>query len=256
MLDRTNRTRCGLRNAVLWTGCVAALGIPRTLTSADAVILDLRGYAQEAEQWCWAATGQAVMGFLAPDLQSQVCQCRQAELQQTGITCCAPGSSCIPSDALDPRCNGPGWPDFGGYGFDFRTTCSPLPESEWEQCASDPLSWEELTHEIGAGRPVVFSHRPTSGPREGVVGHAMVAFGYATSREPAEDQRWVLMFDPKRVCRSSCKRTDPPCCEGDAWWIPYEDYRAPAGFSHWIDFFGIRRQSSSHIGGTSQRIPR
>src|SRR5207249_3293469 len=116
--------------------------------SAQPVVLDVRGYAQETEQWCWAASGQAVMEFLAPELKSALCQCRQAELRLSGVKCCSPGNSCTPFGSLDSLCREPGWPDFRRYGFDFRTTCDPVPESDWDQCESEALSWQQLTDEI------------------------------------------------------------------------------------------------------------
>src|SRR5439155_2399200 len=80
MSHRRTRTRACLRLRIAWISCMA-IGSPGIAWSAEPVILDVRGYAQETEQWCWAASGQAVMGFLAPELKGEVCQCRQAELR-------------------------------------------------------------------------------------------------------------------------------------------------------------------------------
>jgi hypothetical protein len=236
------RIRTRLPSQIAWISCVA-LGFPGVLWSVEPVILDVRGYAQEAEQWCWAASGQSVMEFLAPELKSQACQCRQAELRVTGLKCCAVANSCAPLHPLDPHCTGPGWPDFRGYGFEFQTTCDPLLETEWDRCAGEPLTWQKLTDEIRSGRPVLFSERPTGQWRE--VGHSMIAFGYTTTMEEGREKRWILVFDPKRVCRESCVRPGPPCCHGDAWWLSYDEYRTQGGYSHWIDFYGIRKKPRS-----------
>jgi hypothetical protein len=255
MPHRRNDTCGAWRYPFFRITCAVSLSFPAMVWSADAVILDVRGYAQEAEQWCWAASGQAVMEFLDPELTNQVCQCHQAELRLAGLKCCASANSCAPMDPLDPLCRDPGWPDFGRFGFDFRTTCNPLPESDWHQCVGEPLTWGELRHEIGSARPVVFSQRPADQPREVALGHAMIAFGYMTTTAQAGEKRWVLVFDPKSVCRNSCERTDPPCCRGDASWFSYDDYRETEGFSHWNDFFGLRRKTSSKSVSRSSRPP-
>jgi hypothetical protein len=244
MSYRLARTRVRLCSVIAWISCVV-IGYPGIAWSADPVILDIRGYAQEAEQWCWAASGQAVMEFLAPELKSEVCQCRQAELRASGLKCCSVADSCIPLGSLDPLCRDAGWPAFGKYGFEFRTTCDATPESDWDQCDGEALTWQQLTDEIRSGRPVVFSQRPSDQRREVAVGHSMIAFGYTTIMEQGLEKRWVLVFDPKRICRSSCDRREPPCCRGDASWFSYDEYRRQHGHSHWIDFYGIKRKPSS-----------
>jgi hypothetical protein len=243
--------------SVVACAAYAVMGVPRIGWSAESVILDVRGYAQEAEQWCWAASGQTVMEFLAPELKGEVCQCRQAELRLSGVKCCSSGDSCTPLGSLDPLCRDPGWPEFGKYGFDVRTTCDPIPESDWDQCEGEALTWRQLTDEIRSGRAVIFSQRPSDQRREVAVGHSMIAFGYNTTVEQGVEKRWVLVFDPKRICRSSCDRREPPCCRGDASWFSYDEYRKQEGHSHWIDFYGIRNKarnsSADRSNGPSPR---
>jgi hypothetical protein len=220
-------------------GLALSISIPQTLPAAETVVLDLRGYAQEAEAWCWAASSQAVMEFLSPQLKGRVCQCRQAEARSPGLKCCLSEDSCVPASPLDSLCRAPGWPRLETYGFEFRTTCDPLPEAAWDECAGEPLTWQALVSEVSAGRPVLTAHRPRN-PRLDPLGHTTVVLGTATTSEYPKEQHWVLVFDPKRVCRDSCERADPPCCQGDASWIPYGEYRAPEGYSHWIDLYGIK----------------
>jgi hypothetical protein len=245
MSHRRARTRACICLRIAWISCMA-IGSPGIGWSAESVILDVRGYAQEAEQWCWAASGQAVMEFLAPELKNEVCQCRQAELRLSGLKCCSSGTLCTPLGSLDPLCRDPGWPDFGRYGFEFRTTCDPIPESDWAQCESEALTWQQLTDEIRSGRPVVLTQRPSDQRRDVTVGHSMIAFGYTTTVKEGLQKRWVLVFDPKRICRSSCDRSEPPCCRGDASWLSYDEYRAQHGYSHWVDFYGIARRHDGH----------
>jgi hypothetical protein len=257
MSHRRRSTGKPLGGDVAWAAFAVCLGFPKIISPADAVILDVRGYAQEAEQWCWAASGQAVIEFLAPELKSQACQCRQAEIRLTGLKCCAAANSCTPRYPLDPLCAEPGWPEFGSYNLDFQTTCDPLPESDWHRCVGEPLTWPKLTNEIRSGRPVLFAQRPRDQSSEAAIGHSMIAFGYTTTMAQGQQNRWVLVFDPKRVCRSSCVRPGPPCCHGDSWWLSYEEYRTPGAYSHWIDFYGIRKKrakdSADRSSGPSPR---
>ena len=244
MSHRRTHLRARPLSRIAWIGWIV-FGLPAIAWSAEPVILDVRGYAQEAEQWCWAASGQAVMEFLAPELRTEVCQCRQAELRLSGLKCCSPGDSCTQLGDADPLCRDPGWPDFRRYGFDFRTTCDPVPQSDWDRCEGKPLGWEQLTGEIRSGRPVVFSQRPSGQRPEVALGHSMIAFGFTATVEQGMEKRWVLVFDPKRICRSTCDWREPPCCRGDASWISYDEYRTQHGYSHWIDFYGIRRNLGS-----------
>ncbi len=145
------RRRCGIATAcaLFWIWGTAGA------SSGEQVVLDLRGSAQEAAQWCWAAGGQSVMRSLAPELELDVCQCRQAEDRSPGVQCCASPGSCTPSDPLRPECRDLGWPDLRSYGFDFQTTCDPLPQDSWDRCRSQPLDWVALVGELRMRRPVL-----------------------------------------------------------------------------------------------------
>jgi hypothetical protein len=237
--------RAGLRVPPVWPNrliLLALAGMFSARSAADELILAVPTFAQESEQWCWAATGQSVMEFLAPQLRPALCQCRQAEARAPGLRCCASAGTCAPSQPLDPACRDLGWPDFARHGFEFKTTCDPLPEPDWSGCSRPPLTWEQLTTELRAGRPVVRAYR--SGPPEAPApfGHSVVIFGFRTATDLRGTRRWILTFDPKSVCRAPCEEgmSESECCHGDARWVPYER-GVPGGTSHWIDFFGIRK---------------
>jgi hypothetical protein len=254
---RMSRTRSRSRGSWSRIGAIACpvlLGLCPSVWSGETVVLPFRGYAQEAEEWCWAATGQAVMEFLDPKLKGDLCQCRQAELRLAGLRCCALVNSCTPQQPLSSACRDPGWPEFGRHGFDFRTTCDPLPESQWDRCVGAQLTWEAIVGELASGRPVVRAYRPE---RQGsnAIGHVVAVFGYRTTTEVGRGKRWVLIFDPKRICRKSCEGADAPCCQGDGWWVDYDEYRAASSYSHWIDFFAIRRKSTVTFPEVSSRQP-
>jgi hypothetical protein len=89
--------------------------------------------------------------------------------------------------------------------------------SSQEDCA---LSWQTLTAEIDAGRPVAFSWRY----QQPGAGHMPVAAGYAVT---PPSQKWVLVFDPL------------PPGNGDWYLVPYAYYVAGPDGRHWRDYFGI-----------------
>jgi hypothetical protein len=213
--------------------------------SAEQVVLDLRGYAQEAAQWCWAASGQSVMQFLASGLGPEVCQCRQAEDRSPGLQCCASRESCVPEYPMKPECRELGWPDLRRYGFEFETTCDPLPQDRWGHCEGRPLDWAALVGELRLGRPVLRAYGRAGD--QSFAGHMVVVLGYRTSVERGRERRWLLVFDPKRVCRETCGVTDQPCCHRDAWWTTYDEAASSPGYSHWIDIFRIRRSAEQRL---------
>jgi hypothetical protein len=219
--------------ALYWLGGSSA-------TAAEELVLELRGYAQEAAQWCWAAGGQSVMQFLAPGLGPALCQCRQAEARSPGVQCCASPDTCVPAHPLNPKCRDLGWPDLRRYGFEFETTCDPLARDHWDRCEGRPLRWEALISELRSGRPVLRAYR-RGADDESSVGHMVVVLGYRSAVERGKERRWVLIFDPKRVCRETCGAPAQPCCHRDAWWRPYDEAVSGPGYSHWVDIFRIRR---------------
>jgi hypothetical protein len=130
-------------------------------------ILNVSLKSQQTDQWCWAASGQMVTGFL----QHEVSQCLQANnaLGLSGIDCCA--------SPMSDECVQPAWPEFGKYGFNVQRT------------SNQALTWAELTSQISCkNNPVAFSWGWTGGG-----GHMMVVRGYSVSRRGA---RYVYVNDP------------------------------------------------------------
>jgi hypothetical protein len=176
---------------------------------------------QQESNWCWAASGQMIMQFLAPGSASAFCQCKQAEMALSastpGISCC---SGCLSNSNVD--CDHPSYPDFQAFGFTFQTTCG----SQQTDCKDAPLSWDHLKAELCAGRPIAFTHLPKSGG----LAHMMVAKDY---REEGK-KKWVLVLDPQKVCTGAN-------CNGQAWWFSYKTrYKQRKRFDHGFDYYEIK----------------
>jgi len=155
--------------------------------------------AQQTSKWCWAASAEMTMSALKRDVP----QCEQAK-NATGRNCCALNTLKCPDPDETDACVTTSWPDYGHFNF----SAEPTDEQA--------LSWDELTGELLAGRPVAFTWRTEEG------GHMMVAHGFQS------DGKMVQIYDPL------------PTCEGTASVISYDDYVAKPGYyTHWNDFFGI-----------------
>lgn len=139
-----------LRGAVLVVSlllCASCCNPPENIGS-QAVTL----HGQETSMWCWAASGQMVMGFLG----TAVTQGDEAN-KRFGRADCT--NSPVPASCIQG-----GWPEFDKYGFSFKTT------------SNAPLSWADLKAQIYcAKKPFAFTWAWTGGG-----GHMMVATGYAT----------------------------------------------------------------------------
>lgn len=101
-----------------------------------------------------------------------------------------------------------GWPEFDKYGFTFAKT------------SYSALSWNQIVEEIGQQRPFAFTWAWDGGG-----GHMMVIYGYAE----LDGVRYVMVHDPW------------PPNQGATRTIPYDDYVAGPGYSHWDDYFAVRR---------------
>ena len=143
--------------------------------------LNLRNTPQETSRWCWAASAQMVMNYVA---NQNIPQCTQANNRFGRTDCCntptpgPTGSNCILG----------GWPEFEKYGFTAKIKNSAL-------------TWNELRQEIGnggscRGRPFAFSwnwyHQRADGTWYLEGGHMMVAMGYYT----VNNDKYVLVQDP------------------------------------------------------------
>jgi hypothetical protein len=119
-------------------------------TAPETFILDTRLKGQETALWCWAASGQMIMGFLSHD----VSQCAQANNELSRNDCCA---------ASKPKgCVRGGWPEFQKYNFGFQ------------RISNSYLSWDQLRDQIACQKtPFAFSWHWTTGG-----GHMMIVRGY------------------------------------------------------------------------------
>jgi hypothetical protein len=164
-------------------------------------------HPQETGMWCWAASGQMVMDYLG----SNVAQCTQAN-DRFGRTDC-PCNQCGSNPTVNPPCVNGGWPDFGRYGFSFQRTTDTA------------LSWNELKSELSSNRWCGRTPVPFSWHWNGGGGHMMVAYGYVS----LASGRYVAILDPWSPCN------------GDTRIITYEAYVSGTTYSHWDDFYRIRR---------------
>lgn len=169
--------------------------------------LPVTQHPQETSMWCWAASGQMVMDYLG----NNVAQCTQAN-DRFGRTDC-PCGQCGANPVANPPCVNGGWPDFARYGFSFQRT------------SNTALSWGDLRRELSSNRwcgrtPVAFSWHWDGGG-----GHMMVAYGYLG----LASGRYVVIHDPWAPC------------SGDTRILTYEAYVSGTGYTHWDDFYRIRK---------------
>jgi len=135
-----------------------------------------------------------------------ITQCDQADSQFHRTTCC---NSPIPDNCI----NG-GWPQFEKYGF----------SSDKTQCAA--LNWDDVKTQIDCQRTPFVATWKWLGSAGG--GHMVVVSGYRTVNQ----ENFVYILNPL------------PGDVAHARWLPYSTYVSPVGYSHWDDFFNIRRMST------------
>jgi hypothetical protein len=160
--DHTNQRRyyIGVKNV----GTIACSGTV-LLNYIDAVIgnpTPTNLFPQQTSMWCWAASGEMVMGYLG----GMMSQCEQANQRFGRTDCC---------DSPTPgACVVGGWPEFSKYGFSYDT--------------GGALSWTALKAQIDTNKtPFAFSWHWDGGG-----GHMMVVTGYKV----INGQNWVSINDP------------------------------------------------------------
>lgn len=171
-------------------------------------------HPQETSNWCWAASGQMVMDYLGHN----VSQCTEANNRFGRTDCCNIDLCPAPTQAATydayGNCTGcvcGGWPEFGKYGFTFKTTSSAA------------LSWADLRTQLSnesycKKKPFAFSWHWNGGG-----GHMMVAKGYLT----LAGTNYVVILDPWAPC------------SGDERIITYADYVQGTGYTHWNDYYDV-----------------
>jgi hypothetical protein len=167
-------------------------------------------HPQQTNMWCWAASGQMVMEFLG----TLVTQCDEANRRFGHNDCCN-------SPTPGPCVQG-GWPEFGKYGFAFKTT------------SNAPLSWDDLRLEVASrGRPFAFSWHWNGGG-----GHMMVVTGYQT----LNGQQYVSINDPW-----------PPNV-GDQRDLTYAEFVSAADHTHWDDYYAVFPVSAGALALVNRAI--
>jgi hypothetical protein len=127
-----------------------------------AIIRSVPLFAQETDQWCWAATGQMIMDYHFGYYHDSVTQCIQAS------NAFYPGYSwnvCCDSTYKNNTsyCRKPYYPEFSKYGF----------TSSWVDSA---LSWNDLVDQINRNYPFTMWWSWNSGGA-----HYLVGKGYDSS---------------------------------------------------------------------------
>ena len=116
------------------------------------------------------------------------------------------GNCC--DSSLPENCIVGGWPDFDGYGFNFNTT------------RNEALSWEEIKNQIDCQKaPICGTWHYNMGG-----GHMVVVSGYRT--ENGINQ--VFILNPKG--------------SGSVRWLPYIKYVSGFSYTHWDDFYNIKKK--------------
>jgi hypothetical protein len=191
-----------------WLLGIVAIGIAGCCSPGLITGLPVTSHPQETSMWCWAGSGQMVMDFLGND----VVQCTQAN-NRFGRNDC-PCNQCGPGPVANPPCVNGGWPELDKYGFTFERT------------SDSALSWDGLRRELSQNRfcgkrPVAYSWHWNGGG-----GHMMVATGFVT----IGGTNYVSIIDPWGPC------------VGDARILTYAAYVSGGGYTHWDDFYRIRKQ--------------
>ncbi|WP_394826520.1 papain-like cysteine protease family protein [Pendulispora albinea] len=161
--------------------------------------------AQQQSQWCWAASGQMIMNYVAKaNGKGQTpSQCQQANQRLNRTDCCNYPSS--------KNCNRPGWPVFNAWGYDYNVT------------NDQAISKAEIKNQVDVRKtPWGFSWGWDGGG-----GHMMVASGYSVD---ANGNFYVTVKNPW------------PPREGDEYTISYGEYVGGPQYNHvhWRDYYNVR----------------
>ena len=161
--------------------------------------------AQEAQNWCWAASGQMVMETLHHGTN----QCSQVNARLGVSDCACNGCN---GGSVSAECDATGWPQFDRYGFTARHT------------TNEALTWDQLRSQVSNGpscknRPFAFTWR-----WEGGGWYRRVSKGV----DWVDGERFVSVVDPWAPCA------------GDELIVSYDYYVAePGDHSHWDDYYDV-----------------
>ena len=167
-------------------------------------------YQQESDEWCWAAVGQMILGFLG----TNVSQCTQVNLSNPPNTI----DCCLQPCPTAGVCDHPGVPEFGRYGF----TCIVATNA--------PLAWAEIQTQIHCNQqPIAYGWTRKMGG-----GHIVAIIGY----DDNGGDNQILVNDPSpSICATN---SQTPTLKS------YKQYYLPGGDRHsWhaLDFYQFSRTS-------------
>ena len=171
-------------------------------------ILAVPLFAQQTYLWCWAASGEMIMGYLG----KEVPQCEQANMRFRRSDCCQ-------KTGIAEDCISVGWPQYHKYEF----TSEPK---------SSAIEWDELVRQIDCKKPVGFSWEWSDPETFGPDGHYMVARGYII----INDLNLVVVNDPAPWCEDRHKG-------GSIKIMTYLDYDSFTDYyKHWFDDYQITKK--------------
>ncbi len=161
-------------------------------------VLNMALKAQEANFWCWAASGEMIMEKLG----ASITQCDEANKRFGREDCCISSTS--------DDCDRGGWPEFEKYGY------------LAERTNDEALSWEEVKKQIDCQKaPFCVTWKWIEGG-----GHMMVISAYKN----VNGENKVKIRDPL------------PVGSGSSRWVRYSEYVSGPGYTHWDDFFNIKKR--------------
>lgn len=169
---------------------------------------------QEKDQWCWAASGQMILGYFGQTIS----QCKQvSDRYPTLGDCCGKKASANCGDQT-------GWPQFCKHHFDVKIRHGA------------GLGWDEIKHQVFCQKnPIAFTWRWA----DGIKGHMMVAFGYGSNGQATTTTNFLWVRNPL------------PLGAGKTEKIFYSDYlpnkSVPSAgnpteppHTHWDDFYDFQ----------------
>lgn len=169
--------------------------------------------AQEASNWCWAASAQMIVEYLGHSGTDST-QCSQANRKNfTHKNCC--------SKPIPAECDQPEWPDFsyftdrGGRTITYKMTQNaPLSEEKVKSLLAprDPKNPCSFT-------PFAFTWHYT-----GTGGHMMVATGYRI----VDGELVIEVNNPLAVNKGSTQE------------LLYEQYVSSSTYTHWNDYYDFQ----------------
>lgn len=157
-------------NGILQCATFSAPNFP-----ASFLVTNVALYDQEQSYWCWAATGEMVMGYFGTEVR----QCDEVKTEKGLSSCCGFPHFSLPyltdQQMNCQGCNCGGSPPIGSYGL----------SGTWSGTA---LTWTQLQSQFSTeNKPIFFAWNWCGGGA-----HVLVAFGYTTA---GANQVWVM--DPE-----------------------------------------------------------